>query len=88
MKHTLMIRNMRSTQNISISCGVSGTCPSDPWGIPEAMGEENTFCHGESFVENISDRIVFMLNNRVEQPLRPCFSWEETAKIENSIYTE
>ena len=54
-------------------------------GIPEAMGEENTFCHGESFVENISDRIVFMLNNRVEQPLRPCFSWEETAKIENLI---
>ena len=71
----------------AIACGANAV-GAKVGGIPEAMGEENTFCHGESFVENISDRIVFMLNNRVEQPLRPCFSWEETAKIENSIYTE
>ena len=71
----------------AIACGANAV-GAKVGGIPEAMGEENTFCHGGSFVENISDRIVFMLNNRVEQPLRPCFSWEETAKIENSIYTE
>lgn len=57
-------------------------------GIPEAMGLENTFPHGDDFVEDISERIVYMLNSKVEQVLLPCFSWEESAKIENDIYME
>lgn len=57
-------------------------------GIPEAMGLENTFPHGDNFVEDISERIVYMLNSKVEQVLLPCFSWEASAKIENDIYME
>lgn len=55
-------------------------------GIPEAMGEENTFVHGPQFIDEISNRIVFMLQNKVQQPLKPCFSWERTSEIENGIY--
>lgn len=57
-------------------------------GIPEVMGEENTFDHGVQFVDNISNRIVYMLSHKVNQPLAPHFSWSETAKIENDFYME
>lgn len=35
-------------------------------GIPEAIGLENSFPHGTDFVENISNRVTYMLNNKVE----------------------
>ena len=55
-------------------------------GIPEVMGVENTFEHGTSFIPRISNRIVEMLNSNITQELLPCYSWKETAKIENDIY--
>ena len=69
----------------AIACGANAV-GAKVGGIPEVMGEENTFNHGEKFLDEISDRIVYMLSNEVYQPLKPYFSWAETAKIENNIY--
>ena len=71
----------------ALACGANAV-GAKVGGIPEVMGEDNTFPHGENFVEQISNRIVYMLNNSVEQPLLPCFLWDETARIENDIYTD
>lgn len=69
----------------AIACGAN-VVGSDVGGISEAIGKENVFPHGDDFVEVISDRIVYMLNNHVEQPLSDVFEWENTAKKEYDIY--
>lgn len=71
----------------ALACG-SNAVGSDVGGISEAIGKENVFQLGNSFIQNISDRIVYMLNNETEQQLRDVFSWERTAKIENGHYIE
>lgn len=69
----------------ALACGANavGSCVG---GIPEVLGEENVFSLGDMFTYNIADRIVYLLNNRIEQKLKPCFSWERTAELESKIY--
>lgn len=70
----------------ALACGAN-VVGSEAGGIPEVVGKENSFDRNDNqFAENVANRIVYMLANEVEQELNPCFSWAETAKIENEIY--
>lgn len=69
----------------AIACGAN-VVGSDVGGISEVIGKENVFQHDDHFVENLSDRLVSMLNDRVYQPLNNDFTWENTAKKELEIY--
>lgn len=71
----------------ALSCGAN-VVGSNVGGISEAIGKENTFDLDNNFIENISKRIVDMLNNKVEQPLSELFDWSKTAKKENEIYMQ
>lgn len=65
----------------AISCGAN-VVGSNVGGIPEVLGEEDSFALGDKFVENFSNRVVHYLNNTIKQPLKSEFSWEKTAQIE------
>ena len=69
----------------AISCGANAV-GSNVGGIPEVLGEEDSFALDNNFVEKISSRIVYYLNNKIEQPLKPDFSWERTAQKEKEYY--
>lgn len=69
----------------ALACGANAV-GAKVGGIPEVMGEDNTFEHGDNFVIGIGGRILQMLYNSVEQPLSPLFRWENTAQLENSYY--
>ena len=71
----------------AIACGAN-VVGSDVGGISEAIGKENVFSHGEDFINHISDRIVYMLNHHVEQPLSNVFEWGNTARKEYEIYKQ
>lgn len=60
-------------------------------GIPEAIGDNNSFDLDDRFVDNISDRIVEIINNKEVPPsLDERFSWEVAVNKEislmNSLY--
>ena len=55
-------------------------------GISEVIGIENVFDLNDNFVENISDRIVTMLNNKIKQSTSDVFTWSNTVKKEIEIY--
>lgn len=57
-------------------------------GIPEVIGDENCFELDDSFEDKISDRIVYMLRNNVEQSVNPEFDWLMTAKKESSLFRD
>lgn len=69
----------------AIACGANAV-GSKVGGIPEAIGEENTFELNEDFVSMISDRIVYFLSNDVHQEVNKEFNWKETALKEYQIY--
>lgn len=71
----------------ALACGAN-VVGSKAGGIPEVIGEENSFERNEYFAQNVAHRIVQMLTENVKQELKPCFSWAETAWIENNIYLE
>ena len=71
----------------ALACGAN-VVGSDVGGISEAIGKENVFPHGNSFVEEISDRIVHMLSSNVDQPLSKQFDWQNTATKEVEIYNK
>lgn len=71
----------------ALACGAN-VVGSKAGGIPEVIGEENSFERDEYFAQNVVRRIVQMLTENVKQELKPCFSWAETARIENNIYLE
>lgn len=71
----------------AIACGANAV-GSNRGGIPEVIGEENCFDLDERFEERIADRIVYMLNNHVEQSVKPIFDWHQTAKNECLWYSE
>lgn len=70
----------------ALACGVN-VVGSDVGGISESIGNENTFPHGNNFVENISVRIIEILKNEENpQPLSEVFSWKNTIKKEVNVY--
>lgn len=71
----------------AIACGAN-VVGSDVGGISEAIGKENVVAHGDKFIDNFSDRVVYMLDNRVNQSLSPVFEWKNTAQKELSIYNK
>lgn len=71
----------------ALSCGAN-VVGSNVGGISEAIGRDNTFDLDDNFIENISNRIVEMLNNKIEQELSDRFNWKKTAEIENKFYQE
>lgn len=71
----------------AIACGANAV-GSNRGGIPEVLGEENCFELNEGFEDRISERIVYMLNNHVEQNVKPEFNWHRTAKDECMYYME
>lgn len=71
----------------ALACGAN-VVGSNVGGISEAIGKENVFDLNENFVENISNRIIEMLEGNITQNLDSKFSWEETAKKENEIYNQ
>ena len=54
-------------------------------GISEVIGRENTFDLDESFVPNISNRIIEFLNGNITQVVSEDFSWNKTIAKELRI---
>lgn len=69
----------------AIKCGANAV-GSKVGGIPEVIGQENSFVLDEDFSENISKRIVCMLSQHVEQTINAEFSWETSVKKEDAVY--
>lgn len=69
----------------ALACGAN-VVGSNVGGIAEVIGRENVFDLNDSFVENISKRIVKMLDSEIAQTLSEDFDWNVTAKKENEIY--
>jgi glycosyltransferase involved in cell wall biosynthesis len=69
----------------ALSCGAN-VVGARVGGIAECVGVDNTFEHDAHFVENISDRIVEMLNNKIIQRIPPKMNWQSSAQTENDIY--
>lgn len=67
----------------AIKCGANAVA-SRVGGTAEVLGVNDTFVLDENFIDKISSRIVYYLNNRIRQPLDGRFSWENTAQIENN----
>lgn len=68
----------------AIKCGANAVS-SKVGGTSEILGDEDTFNLSDNFIEKISSRIVYYLDNNIKQSLDERFSWETTASIENSI---
>lgn len=71
----------------AISCGAN-VVGSNCGGIPEVIGKENCFEMDDMFEENISERIIYMLKNKVVQRVNSEFDWHKTAKNEVRQFTE
>lgn len=70
----------------ALACGAN-VVGSKVGGIAEAIGNENVFALNEDFVANISARITKMLETKIDQPLLEVFNWNNTARIENEVYS-
>lgn len=71
----------------ALACGANAV-GSDVGGIPEILGKENVFQLDDQFEKNISERIVRMLTEHIDQPLAEIFDWASTARLENEIYNK
>lgn len=71
----------------ALACG-SNVVGSDVGGVGEAIGNENVVSHGDNFVEEFSEKVVYMLKNSVKQPLFDVFDWKNTAQKEIEIYNK
>lgn len=71
----------------AIACGANAV-GSKRGGIPEVIGDDNSFELDGNFEERISERILYMLNNHVVQSVNPVFNWYQTAKNEYLWYSD
>lgn len=70
----------------ALACGVN-VVGSNVGGIPESIGKENCFELDNDFIENISNRIIEILEkNEKPKPLSPEFSWDYAIEKEVNIY--
>ena len=69
----------------ALKCGAN-VVGSNVGGISEAIGAENVFELDDNFIENITNRVVYMLNNEVKQVIPSELSWSNTAQLENTYY--
>jgi glycosyltransferase involved in cell wall biosynthesis len=70
----------------ALACGVN-VVGSNVGGIPESIGKENCFDLDDNFIDNISNRIIEILeNNEKPKPLSPEFSWEYAIEKEVNTY--
>lgn len=69
----------------ALKCGAN-VVGSNVGGISEAIGAENVFDLEVNFIENITNRVVYMLNNEVKQAIPSELSWSNTAQLENIYY--
>lgn len=70
----------------SLSCGVP-VVGSNRGGIPEVIGDNNCFDLDDSFINNISERIIRILETGEKaDPLSDKFSWDGAIKKEMNIY--
>lgn len=70
----------------ALACGVN-VVGSNVGGIPESIGKENCFDLNDNFIDNISNRIIEILeNNEKPKPLSPEFSWEYAIEKEVNTY--
>lgn len=70
----------------AIACGANAV-GSKRGGIPEVIGDDNCFELDDKFEERISERILYMLNNHVNQSVKPIFNWHQTSKNEFIWYS-
>lgn len=60
---------------------------SDVGGIPEAIGSKNCFALDDNFIENISNRIVEIIQNKEDKPIFPQeFLWNHAIEKELKRY--
>lgn len=71
----------------AISCGANAV-GSNRGGIPEVIGNDNCFELDGMFEDKTSDRIVYMLENKVEQSVNPKFNWSNTAEKEARLFSD
>lgn len=71
----------------AIACGANAV-GSNRGGIPEVIGEDNCFELDETFEVRISERIVEMLTNHIEQTIYPDFDWGKTAEKEAQLFSQ
>lgn len=69
----------------ALACGAN-VVSSKVGGIPEVVGEENSFSLDGDFIDNMSSRTVEMLNGAVEQHVADIFDWRKTAEKEMEVY--
>ena len=69
----------------AISCGANAV-GSNVGGIPEVLGEDDSFDLNDNFIDKFSNRVVYYLNNKIEQSLKSEFSWKKTAQKEKEYY--
>lgn len=69
----------------AIACGAN-VVASNVGGTAECIGQDNAFPLGEHFIENLTGRVIEMLECHVAQTVPPECSWEATAIKENEIY--
>lgn len=71
----------------ALACGAN-VAASNVVGTAESIGAENAFDLDDNFIDNITDRVVEMLQGKVTQQLPPEVSWDATAVKENNIYLD
>ena len=68
----------------ALRCGTN-VVGSNVGGIKEVIGKENVFDLNDNFSEHISNRVIQMLNNKLDQDASDEFVWENVIEKEFKI---
>lgn len=71
----------------ALSCGAN-VVGSNVGGIPEVIGNENSFDLDDMFVTNISNRALQMLKYNISQAINVQFNWQKSAEKEANHYIQ